>query len=62
VADEPVVVRKFRPVKAGNRLEEKTGKTVGLSGGAVAVKSRHGVRRGEVNRKYSLRRHVFFSA
>ena len=25
VADEPVVVMKFRPVKAGNRLEDKTG-------------------------------------
>ena len=27
VADEPVVVLKFRPVKAGNSLEEKTGMT-----------------------------------
>lgn len=28
VADEPVVVRKFRPEKAGNRLEDKTETTV----------------------------------
>jgi len=28
VADEPVVVKKFRPVKAGNRVEDKTGMTV----------------------------------
>ena len=28
VADEPVVVKKFRPVKAGNRVEGKTGMTV----------------------------------
>ena len=27
VADEPVVVKKFRPVKAGNRVEDKTGMT-----------------------------------
>lgn len=27
VADESVVVLKFRPVKAGNRLEDKTGTT-----------------------------------
>jgi hypothetical protein len=28
VADDPVVVRKSRPEKPGNRVEEKTGKTV----------------------------------
>ena len=27
VADESVVVKKFRPVKAGNRVEGKTGMT-----------------------------------
>jgi len=30
VADESVVVKKFRPEKAVNRLEEKTGTTFGL--------------------------------
>jgi len=30
VADESVVVINFRPMKAGNRLEEKTGRTLHL--------------------------------
>lgn len=30
VADDSVVVMKFRPVRAGNRLEDKTGTTHGL--------------------------------
>lgn len=30
VADEPVVVRKFRPVKPGNSVEDKTGMTADL--------------------------------
>ncbi len=30
VADESVVVMKFRPEKAGNRVEEKIGMTIGL--------------------------------
>jgi len=30
VADDSVVVMKFRPMKAGNRLEDKTGTTHGL--------------------------------
>jgi hypothetical protein len=29
VADDPVIVTKSRPEKAGNRLEEKTGMTLG---------------------------------
>ena len=33
VADEPVVVMKFRPMKPGNSVEEKTGTTTG--GGSV---------------------------
>ena len=48
VADEPVVVMKFRPVKAGNRVEGKTGMTaVGYSGQSV-IKSDWLMRRGEV--------------
>lgn len=33
VADDSVVVMKFRPMKAGNRLEGKTGTTRRLVGG-----------------------------
>lgn len=33
VADDSVVVTKFRPMKAGNRLEEKPGMTRRLVGG-----------------------------
>jgi hypothetical protein len=33
VADESVVVKKSRPEKAGNRLEDKTGMTCGLNHG-----------------------------
>jgi hypothetical protein len=32
VADDPVVVKKSRPEKAGNRLEEKTETTSGNNG------------------------------
>jgi hypothetical protein len=35
VADEPVVVMKFRPVKPGNSVEEKTGTTT--DGGSVGL-------------------------
>jgi hypothetical protein len=35
VADESVVVMKFRPVKPGNSVEEKTGTTTG--GGSVGL-------------------------
>ena len=35
VADEPVVVMKFRPVKAGNRVEGKT-ETI-ISGGLIGL-------------------------
>ena len=35
VADEPVVVMKFRPEKPGNSVEEKTGMTTG--GGPVGL-------------------------
>lgn len=37
VADDSVVVMKFRPMKAGNRLEEKTGTTRRLVGGGRGV-------------------------
>jgi hypothetical protein len=40
VADDPVVVMKFRPVKAGNSVEGKTGTTRFLmSGGCYAPKA-----------------------
>ena len=37
VADAPVVVMKFRPEKAGNRLEEKTETT--MEGASIAMMS-----------------------
>ena len=39
VADEPVVVKKFWPMKAGNRVEDKTGMTaVGYAVGSLSSK------------------------
>ena len=39
VADEPVVVKKFRPMKAGNCVEDKTGMTaVGDTAGCQSSK------------------------
>lgn len=35
MADEPVVVRKSRPMKAGNSVEDKTETTIG--GGSVGT-------------------------
>ena len=48
VADESVVVMKFRPVKAGNRLEDKTGTTCSTSTGAGHCQKRGQLRREEV--------------
>ena len=54
VADDSVVVMKSRPVKAGNRLEDKTGTTCRKSWrGLVGAKSLIGVRRDEVHSKVS---------
>jgi hypothetical protein len=48
VADESVVAMKFRPMRAGNRLEEKTGMTCNeIAGGDVSQKP-HCLRREEV--------------
>ena len=39
VADDPVVVKKFWPMKAGNRVEDKTGMTaVGHTVGSLSSK------------------------
>jgi len=48
VADESVVVMKFRPMKAGNSLEGKTGTTCSLSAGAVHCQKHGQLRREEV--------------
>jgi len=48
VAEESVVVMKSRPVKPGNRVEEKTGMTFGIVQGAVIDQKLMGVRREEV--------------
>ena len=57
VADDSVVVMKSRPVKAGNRLEGKTGMTCRSSRqGLVSAKSLTRMRRDEVHSKASLRR------
>jgi hypothetical protein len=48
VADDPVVVMKFRPVKAGNSGEEKTGTTGYLLSGAGMSQKPYQLRRGEV--------------
>ena len=54
MADDSVVVMKSRPVKAGNRLEDKTGTTCRKSRrGLVGAKSLIGVRRDEVHTKVS---------
>jgi hypothetical protein len=54
VADESVVVMKSRPVKAGNRLEDKTGTTRRKSRrGPLCAKSHSGMRREEVYSKVS---------
>lgn len=54
VADDSVVVMKFRPVKAGNRLEGKTGTTRDLVvGGRGRAKSCCVVRRDDVRSKVS---------
>lgn len=52
VADESVVVKKSRPEKAGNRLEEKTGMTLSVVAGDVFLaKSWIRMRREEVSMK-----------
>ncbi len=57
VADDSVVVMKSRPVKAGNRLEDKTGTTCRPSRqGSVSAKSLIGMRRDEVHSKVSSNR------
>ena len=57
VADDSVVVMKSRPVKAGNRLEGKTGMTCRSSRqGLVSAKSLIRVRREEVHSKVSTNR------
>jgi len=54
VADESVVVRKFRPEKPGNRVEEKTGMTEWRrSLGAVMSQKPLQLRRDEVYLKVS---------
>ena len=52
MADESVVVKKSRPEKAGNRMEDKTGMTCGkqIAGGNVSQKP-HYLRREEVYSK-----------
>jgi hypothetical protein len=41
VADDPVVVLKFRPMKAGNSVEDKTGMTrcITLPGASMSQKA-----------------------
>lgn len=52
VADESVVVKKFRPVKAGNSLEDKTGMTLHLvAAGCRRCQKRLHLRRDEVQKK-----------
>jgi len=52
VADESVVVMKSRPMKAGNRLEDKTGTTRRTCRrGPLCAKSRGGMRREDVYSK-----------
>ena len=54
VADESVVVRKFRPEKPGNRVEEKTGMTWWRGSlGAVMSQKPLQLRRDEVYLKVS---------
>jgi len=54
VADESVVVKKFRPEKPGNRVEEKTGMTLWRSSlGAVVSQKPLQLRRDEVYLKVS---------
>jgi len=49
VADESVVVRKIQPMKAGNRLEEKTESTIRIASyGLMPGKSLYQMRRDEV--------------
>ena len=49
VADEPVVVIKFRPVKASNGVEDKTGMTINITfDGAYRNQKCDKLRRGEV--------------
>ena len=53
VADDSVVVMKSRPVKAGNRLEDKTGTTCRkCRQGPLSAKSLIGMRRDEVHSKF----------
>ena len=47
-SDESIVVMKSRPMKAGNRLEDKTGTTGGLFAGACICQKRCRLRREEV--------------
>ena len=50
VADEPVVVMKFQPMKPGNSVEDKTETTTGTSAvGLMQAKSGIKMRRGEVD-------------
>mgnify|MGYP001070412485 CR=1 FL=1 len=48
MADEPVVVMKFQPVKPGNRVEDKTETTFSLIEGPMTTKSCDMEQRGEV--------------
>jgi len=48
VADESVVVMKFRPVKPGNSVEDKTGMTCSISAGAGLSQKPDPLRREEV--------------
>ena len=58
VADESVVAMKFRPMRAGNRLEEKIGMTCDeITGGNVSQKP-HCLRREEVYSNVSGKRLV----
>ena len=54
VAEESVVAKKFRPMKAGNRLEDKTGMTCDSSlQGAIRAKSLIACEGRKSIRKYS---------
>jgi len=48
VADEPVVVKKFQPMKPGNGVEDKTEMISSTSAGAGRSQKHCQLRRGEV--------------
>ena len=55
-SDDSIVVIKFRPVKAGNSLEDKTGMTLcSVTVGCRKCQKRRLLRRDEVQKKITMR-------